>query len=235
MAALSDYLESGLLSHIFRNAAFPRPSSIAIALTSGVPLDSDTGSTLPELPSGVMNGNVWTSTNYKRIPLGPPDSNGDNTWNAVGVNLLGIYSIYGKRHDNTSGYFYPLYLTADAANQASKLATGDVTGKNTVFYFSDFAGTAFFAPSGGNLFQSGVPTKSNYQDYEGNGFIRNKNQIVFSTALTEWGWISGIAIVDDNTVGSGNLLMYSKLANPRYVFLGDNIRFDVNSLEISLK
>jgi hypothetical protein len=235
MAALSDYLESGLLSHIFRNAAFPRPSSIAIALTSGVPLDSDTGQTIPELPSGVLNGNIWTSTNYKRIPLGPPAASGDNTWQSIGINANGSYSVSGRRHDNTPGYFYPLYLTASAANDASAIAANVVNGNSTVFYFSDFPNIPFFAPSGGNLFQSGVPTKSSYPDYEGNGFIRNKNQIVFNTALTEWGWISGIAIVDHDTVGSGNLLMYSKLTNPRYVFLGDNIRFDINSLEISLK
>jgi hypothetical protein len=29
--------------------------------------------------------------------------------------------------------------------------------------------------------------------------------------------------------------MYSALSNPRQVFIGDNIKFDVNSLEISVK
>ena len=53
MASLSDYLESGLLHHIFRGESFSKPSKIAIALTSGVPQDSDTGFTIPELPSGI--------------------------------------------------------------------------------------------------------------------------------------------------------------------------------------
>jgi hypothetical protein len=98
-----------------------------------------------------------------------------------------------------------------------------------------FPSVTFYAPQGTNVFNSGVTVKSTYPDYEGNGFIRNKNQMVFNTALTEWGWVSGIAILDHETVGSGNLLMYAQLTNPRYVYLGDNIRFDANSLEISLK
>lgn len=229
MAALSDYLESGLLSHIFRNTAFARPSTIAIALTSGVPVDSDTGSTLPELPSGVANGLNFVTTNYKRIVLGPPASSGDNTWNSVGVDISTAYSVSGTKADGTMGYFYPIYLNEQTARDAGN-------GSVTIYTFTkEFPSVTFYAPQGTNAFNSGVSIKSNYPDYEGNGFIRNKNQLVFNTALTEWGWVSGIAILDHETVGSGNLLMYAKLTNPRYVYLGDNIRFDANSLEISLK
>jgi hypothetical protein len=234
MAALSDYLESGLLSHIFRNTAFPRPSTIAIALTSSVPADSNSGATIPELPSGVINGANFVTTAYRRIVLGPPATSGDNTWNSVGVDNTTAYSVSGSKHDNTKGYFYPLYVSEQASNNYSTSQGGN--GSSTVYTFnSEFPSVTFFAPNGSNVFQSGVTTKSNYVDYEGNGFIRNKNQLIFNTAVTEWGWVSGIAILDHETVGSGNLLMYAKLANPRYVYIGDNIRFDANSLEISLK
>lgn len=227
MAALSDYLESSLLSHIFRNAAFTRPSTIAIALTSGVPADSDTGATIPELPSTAMNGNTSVTTNYARINLGSPATNGDNAWNSVGVDNTTAYSVSGTKQNGSMGYFYPLYLTEQAAVNGGN-------GLATLFTFSkEFPSVNFYAPQ--NLAQSGVTVKSNYADYEGNGFIRNKNQMVFNTALTEWGWVSGIAILDSSTAGQGNLLMYAKLANPRYVYIGDNIRFDANSLEISLK
>lgn len=219
MAALSDYLESGLLSHIFRNTAFQRPATIAIALTSGVPLDSDNGETIPELPSGVFSGLDFVSTNYGRVILGPPSTNGDNSWNQIGVDTLTTYSVSGTKHDNTKGYFYPLYLNSSPTN-------------NIALSFKEFPSVLFFAPNG---FQSGVTTKSGYTDYEGNGFIRNKNQIVFDTAATDWGWVSGIAILDSGVVGKGNLLMYAQLVNPRLIFRGDNIRFDINSLEISLK
>ena len=36
MAALSDYLESGVLNWLFRGVSFSAPSNISIALVSGV-------------------------------------------------------------------------------------------------------------------------------------------------------------------------------------------------------
>ena len=33
MASLSDYLESGLLHHLFRGQTFPKPTNVAVALT----------------------------------------------------------------------------------------------------------------------------------------------------------------------------------------------------------
>jgi hypothetical protein len=125
MAALSDYLESGLLSHIFRNTAFPRPSTIAIALTSGVPADSNTGSTIPELPSGVRSGLDFVTTNYKRIVLGPPATSGDNTWNSVGIDATTAYSVYGTTSSGTLAYFYPLYVNEQAARDSSTAKGGN--------------------------------------------------------------------------------------------------------------
>ena len=83
MASLSDYLESGLLHHLFRGESFPKPTNIAIALCSGVPAESCDGNaiyhggTLPELPSGDANNNL---TGYARINLGNPSSDGDGKW-----------------------------------------------------------------------------------------------------------------------------------------------------------
>ena len=151
MAALSDYLESGLLNHIFRGGTFSKPSNISLALTSGVPLDSNTGQTIPELPSGI-NG---SGTGYSRIDLGAPNN---ETWS---------------------------HLTTDIA--------------------------------------SGI------------GTIRNSGQLVFNTALLDWGWVSGIAITDHADVGSGNLLMHAQLDNPRIIYTGDNAKFDASTLEISFK
>jgi len=76
MAALSDYLESGLLNHVFRNEDFPKPSAIAIALSSGVLQDSDTGATIAELPTGIDG----TGTGYARILLDKTDVSGNDYW-----------------------------------------------------------------------------------------------------------------------------------------------------------
>jgi hypothetical protein len=151
MAALSDYLESGLINHVFREETFAKPSNISLALTSGVPKDSDTGATLPEIPSGI-NG---SGTGYARVDLGAPS---DTTWT--------------------------------------------------------FTDERFIA---------------------GSGLIKNSGQLIFNTALLDWGWVSGIAIVDNGGHGSGNLLMHAQLDNPRLIYTGDNAKFDTETLEISFK
>jgi len=171
MAALSDYLESGLLNHLFRGATFSKPSNIAIALTSGVPKDSDTGvnlhngGTLWELPSGTSptDGSAQQLTGYARISLGDPSSAGDGKWD----------------------------------HEADDIDVGSGVIKNA----SSF------------LFDTG----------EG------------SAALVDWGWVSGIAIVDSGEWGTGNLLMWAALDNPRIIYTGDTVKFDASTLQISFK
>jgi hypothetical protein len=227
MAALSDYLESGLLTHIFKGSSFAKPSEIAIALTSGVPLDSDSGATIPELPSGSPIG----TTNYRRLTLFSPLASGNTIWNNVGVDDTTVYAVSGTSSSGVTsgllGYYYPLYLNRTAANAA------DTGAASQSYRFREFPNVTLYAPV--TLQQSGVASNPGYTMYEGNGFIKNSRQLVFNTAFTDWGWVSGVAIVDTSNYGSGNLLMYAELENPRYVYAGDNIKFDTNSLEISLK
>lgn len=227
MAALSDYLESGILNHIFRGTTFAKPSTIAIALTSGVPKDNDTGSTLPELPSGSPTG----QTGYARLNLGDPSTSGNNIWSNVGVDESTAYAVYSEEVSH-SGYFYPLYLSQASAN-AANVAGGYSSNSETYTFANTFPNVNFYAPL--NLDVSGATTNPGYTLYEGNGFIKNSVQHIFNTALTDWGWVSGVAVVDSSIYGSGNILMYAQLENPRFVYTGDNIKFDSNSLEISLK
>ena len=160
MTALSDYMESGLLQHIFRGQSFAKPDGISIALCSGVPRESETGSTIPELPSGNSNGD----TVYRRYFLSHPD-------------------------DTTGG-----------------TASGD--------YYWNY----------------------NIDDHNaGSGLIKNSVTFLFSNALQDWGWVSGIAVCDSGTVGTGNLLMYAELNNPRIIYEGDSVKFDTSTLQISFK
>jgi hypothetical protein len=76
MAALSDYLESGLLHHVFRGETFAKPTNISIALTSGVPSDDQTGTTILE----VASGDGTTLSGYSRVSLGDPNSVGNSKW-----------------------------------------------------------------------------------------------------------------------------------------------------------
>jgi hypothetical protein len=154
MAALSDYLESGLLNHVFRGADFPKPSAIAIALTSGVPQDSHTGATIPEIPQ-TING---SGTGYTRIVLNDTSVSGNEYWS---------------------------------------------------FSDDDFAA--------------------------GSGLIKNAANRAFESALLDWGWVSGIAILDSGVYGSGNLLMHAQLDNPRIIYMGDSVVFNEDTLQISFK
>ena len=163
MASLSDYLESGLLHHLFRGETFAKPLNIAIALCSGVPVESCDGNaqyhggTLPELPSGTIYG---VDTGYRRINLGNPADLGNAKWD----------------------------YTSDDHNA-------------------------------------------------GSGLIKNASSLLFdegdgSAALVDWGWVSGIAIVDSGEYGTGNLLMYAALDNPRVIYTGDTVKFDTSTLQI---
>ena len=168
MASLSDYLESGLLHHLFRGETFAKPANIAIALCSGVPVESCDGNaqylggTLPELPSGTSptDGTEQQDTGYRRINLGDPSSVGSSKWE---------------------------YSEEDHA--------------------------------------------------AGSGLIKNASSFLFdegdgSAALVDWGWVSGIAIVDSGEYGTGNLLMYAALDNPRIIYTGDTVKFDTSTLQI---
>jgi len=227
MAALSDYLESGILNHIFRGGSFTKPSQIAIALTSGVAKDNDSGSTIPELPSGIAKGETFVSTGYSRINLGDPSTTGNTVWNLVGKDDLTAYAVYSEEV-NHSGYFYPLYL-----NQSTAISEDEASLSTTYTFDGTFPGVVFYSPFTTTI--SGNPIDPGYTLYDGNGFVKNANQILFNTALEDWGWVSGIAILDTSNYASGNLLMYAELQNPRIIYTGDNIKFDSNSLEINLK
>lgn len=235
MAALSDYLESGLLHHIFFGNTFNSPSTVAIALTSGVPKESQSGVDMPELPSGIQKGLTFVSTNYNRLDLGS-SSDGSGYWNNVGIDGTTAYQLYSSESGiglaAHSGYFYPLYLEKSVATAAS---TATPKASFTLTFEDTFPNTTFYSPE--NVMVSGDLVTSNpgYIEYEGNGFIKNTNQLLFPTAVEEWGWVSGIAICDSKFAGSGNMLMYAQLTNPRYVYAGDTIKFDSNSLEISLR
>lgn len=70
MSNASNYLESGILNHIFRAGTFSKPTTW-IALTSTVPGETDNGPTITEIPHTAGNG-------YSRIPV-----TGDNMWSQV--------------------------------------------------------------------------------------------------------------------------------------------------------
>ena len=239
MAAISDYLESQLLNHLFRGSDFQKPDTIAIALTNAVPKDSDTGATIDKIPltDGPRN------TGYTRVNLGDPAVSGDGSWSAVGDDTVTTFSVYldgenvsaehsidGILASNAigSGYFYPAYLSESVAQSLDPV--GSVV---TLTFPEKFPSVELYSPA--SSFQSGVMLDPGYTTYEGNGFIKNLGNISFREADTNWGIVSGVAILDSATHGEGNLLMHAPLTFAREIREGDSISFNIRSLEISLK
>ena len=66
-------------------------------------------------------------------------------------------------------------------------------------------------------------------------YIKNSGNRVFDTALLDWGWTSGLAILDSGVYGEGNLLMHAQLDNPRVIYEGDSVVFNSETLQISFK
>ncbi|OUV75853.1 MAG: hypothetical protein CBC91_06945 [Rickettsiales bacterium TMED131] len=241
MAAISDYLEGQLLNHIFRSTSFSKPTNISVALTNGVIKDSDTGATIDEIPTGTALG---LPTGYTRISLGSPAVSGDTYWSSVGEDTVTAFSVFLNPNEQvvatnvdtavtntttaTSGYFYPLYTSQTIAESVDT----NTPGKAFKFVFDKYPSVELYAPLA--TVQSGIQTDPGYTLYEGNGFIKNAQNLTFARADVDWGVVSGVAIVDSSTFGGGNVLMHSQLSAPRTVRASDQVTFNTRSLEISL-
>ena len=73
------------------------------------------------------------------------------------------------------------------------------------------------------------------QDVGGSGFISNNSTITFGPNVgTDWGWVSGVAIVDATGDNSGNMLLWGSLQTAKLVSVGDTLSFSSGSLVIRL-
>lgn len=96
--------------------------------------------------------------------------------------------------------------------------TGDLTGKEVV-------GSSYARVSigrGDAVWTSGTTTL-------------NADVIVWPTATGTWtGPITHVAVVDNTTIGDGNLLFYGALSVPKTITSGDVFLFNVNQLAIRM-
>lgn len=139
MSNMSDYLEGQIRAHIFRDASFTKPSTLAICLCTSAPSDSSTGSTITE---------VSNSNGYSRQTLDPDDAN----WSA---------------------------------------------------------GTS------------------------SNGLTSNLSAITFTASGGGWGTITHVAICDNATYGSGNMLFYGTLTASKTIADGDSLTFAISALSVT--
>jgi hypothetical protein len=83
----------------------------------------------------------------------------------------------------------------------------------------------------------GAPSNTYFSDWSLvsiSGDINNLNTIAFPQATQNWGYVSGVAIMDSGVYGSGNMLMWGALIVPRVVLAGDTFQFNAVNLNIYL-
>lgn len=117
MAALSDYLEAQLLSHVFRTGTYTKPATVYVALFTGAPSDSGGGTE--------VSGNA-----YARQPIVSADAQ----WTAPGA--AGLI-------DNVAAITFPVATPAgwgtithiglfDAATAGNLLFHGALTASKAI-------------------------------------------------------------------------------------------------------
>lgn len=73
------------------------------------------------------------------------------------------------------------------------------------------------------------------QDAGGSGYIQNNSAITFGpNVTTDWGWVSGVAILDATGNDAGNMLMWGQLTTPKLVSVSDTLTFASGSIIIRL-
>lgn len=65
------------------------------------------------------------------------------------------------------------------------------------------------------------------------GSKSNANEIAFSEASGSWGTINYVFLADGD-VGSGNVLLYAQLTNPKTIGNGDTVKFEAGDLTFSV-
>lgn len=125
MANFSDYMESGIIQHFFRTGSFTKPVTLALALCSGVPVDSNDGGNIPELANA--NG-------YSRWLIGPPsdaafivqDGLPSIAYNGSGITM---FTNTGSNIGHISGF---AIVTSAAYGQGQVLMHGQLTTPQTM-------------------------------------------------------------------------------------------------------
>lgn len=63
-----------------------------------------------------------------------------------------------------------------------------------------------------------------------NGQCYNHTEVLFGPATSNWGWVSGVFIADDSTIGTGNVLVHGSLTTPKNVENGDELKLSSGNM-----
>ena len=67
-----------------------------------------------------------------------------------------------------------------------------------------------------------------------NGTAASDGTVTFSTATSNWGTVTAVAVVDSATAGAGNVLFYGNLSVAKLIETGDTFQIATTNLTVSL-
>lgn len=77
--------------------------------------------------------------------------------------------------------------------------------------------------------QAVTQTAQNWTDPVGaDGIVYNLATITFPVAQSDWGWVSGVAVIDNVTWGAGNMLCHGALTTPKQIGSGDQFLMNIS-------
>lgn len=125
-----------------------------------------------------------------------------------------------------SGVFNHLLRTASMTKPSTiaiALCSNPPTETSTGANCNELANTGSYARypnASGDVFWS----------HEVHGSGNNIAQVTFTQATADWGYVSGIALVNSSTYGAGDIIFYGSLVTPRIVLNGDQFKFNALNL-----
>lgn len=80
--------------------------------------------------------------------------------------------------------------------------------------------------AGGYARQALAPSADNWQDpVSASGLTRTHKEVLFPEASADWGWVSGVALVDSATHGAGNVWFHGPLNAAKFIGQYDRFLF----------
>ncbi len=85
--------------------------------------------------------------------------------------------------------------------------------------------------TGGYVRKTLNPSATNWLDPVAvDGICSNLQAVLFDQAASDWGWVSGVALIDNATYGAGNVLIWGQLTVPKLIGAGDQFQFASGTL-----
>ena len=252
---ISNYLEEAILQHTLGLGAYAPVASVYAAILSDI---SDDGDNAVELVAADYTRAAVAPAAWAATALGITSNNADIVWPAALVDW-GVAKAIGIYDSSVGGnllYWSVLPIAKFIASSAIlKILTGslvitlggafslylrnavlDMTLKNTSFAVANIwagVGTAVSA------YNASLSEPAGYSRIQitgfagGNGFRSIHSPQLSFTASNDWGLITHVGLFD--AVSGGNLLYALQLSTPRYIYDGDGIIFEADTIGLGVQ